>query len=121
MAASGNSLDVTRLLIDSGADINAKEGMSNTALHIAVTANDIDFVRLLIDSGADIEAKAYLDWTPLLQAVSQQYLDIAWLLIENGANADSIDLSCLKQGSQYAGPLPDCIAGKDVSTVEEGS
>ena len=54
MAAQDNSLDDARLLIDRGADINAKTG-GITLLHMAGAGNSIDVATLLIDRGANTE------------------------------------------------------------------
>lgn len=48
------NLDVIRLLLQYGADINKLGGVDNeTALHEAVNIENIDVIKLLIDSGAD--------------------------------------------------------------------
>ncbi|MDA0597412.1 MAG: ankyrin repeat domain-containing protein [Chloroflexi bacterium] len=54
LAALGNSPDIARLLIDSGADIEGKDNGGGTALHFAARNNSLDVATLLIDSGADI-------------------------------------------------------------------
>jgi ankyrin repeat protein len=47
---------VARLLIEHGADIEAKDNEGgNTPLHWAVDKNSLDVARLLIDSGANTE------------------------------------------------------------------
>ena len=93
IAARHNSVNVARILIDGGADINAKDRIGATPLHWAARANSLDIARLLIDKGADIEAKNNRDGTPLHWATRVNSLDIARLLIEHGANTDGIDLS----------------------------
>ena len=55
-AARDNSLTAASSLIDSGADIEAKDNEGvNTPLHWAVEKNSLDVARLLIDSGANTE------------------------------------------------------------------
>jgi ankyrin repeat protein len=99
-AASTNFLNFARLLIDSGADIEAKvtDWTEHTVLQLALNIYDaddaLDMASLLIDSGADIEAKGLDGMTPLQYAgVGADHIDIARLLIEQGANTDGIDLS----------------------------
>ena len=53
LAAETNSIDIARLLIDSGADIEAKDNDGLTPMHLAVETNSLDVVRLLIDRGAN--------------------------------------------------------------------
>jgi len=54
-AASNGRLDICRLLIDKGAQLEAKN--SNSPLHWAAMEGHIEIVRLLCDSGADVEAR----------------------------------------------------------------
>lgn len=53
-ASDRGHIDVIRLLLASGADINAQDLCDNTPLHIAGMANQKEVVRLLIDSKADL-------------------------------------------------------------------
>ena len=53
LAAETNSIDIARLLIDSGADIEAKDNDGLTPMHWAAETNSLDVVRLLIDRGAN--------------------------------------------------------------------
>jgi len=53
VAAGDNSLDVARLLIDSGADIETKTNEGSTPLHGAAVENSLDVARLLIEHGVN--------------------------------------------------------------------
>jgi ankyrin repeat protein len=55
-AAAKDSIDVVKLLLDAGADINAKGGYYGNALQAAVFKGSVDLVRLLLDAGADLNA-----------------------------------------------------------------
>jgi ankyrin repeat protein len=78
-----------RLLIDAGADVNARcsGGHSETALHGAASSDDIEALDALIDAGADIEAKGGVigGGTPLADAVAFGQWNAAWRLLERGA------------------------------------
>ena len=65
-AAKANSLDVARLLIEHGAEVDARDKGGWTPLHVAVPSFDTDLGRLH---------------------------QLVRLLIEHGANTDGIDLS----------------------------
>lgn len=47
-----------RLLLERGADPNARQQMGYTALHSAASRGDIEMAKLLLDHGADPKAKA---------------------------------------------------------------
>ena len=66
-----NPLDAMQLLIDSGANINAKTPDGDSALHIAAFAGKMDVVRLLAKNGADLKLKDGAGLTAL-QVVEKQ-------------------------------------------------
>lgn len=55
----GHHPEVLRWLIQSGADIHAKDEFANTALMHAVDEGDLDCVNILIEAGADVESDKY--------------------------------------------------------------
>ena len=69
------------LLLDRGANIEAKDTNGNTALRLAVVEGHKDIARLLLDRGADIEAKDVDSWTALDSAASCGQEAIARLLL----------------------------------------
>ena len=48
---------IAKLMIKSGANVNATDNKGITALHIAVRADDLDAVKLLLREGAEVNAK----------------------------------------------------------------
>ena len=80
------------LLIDAGADVNARViGPHNeTPLHWAASSDDVDVLDVLIDRGADIEAPGAViaGGTPLADAVAFGQWRAARRLIERGARAN---------------------------------
>src|SRR5262245_31045795 len=84
-AAAIGSVDALKLLIDKGADVNARGPAGATALMWAVT--DIAKVRLLVDRGAQVNAASDLGRTPLLlAAMSDGSSEIVKLLLSRGAD-----------------------------------
>ena len=93
-AAYGGYNEVVELLIENGADVNAKivnakienandvNGM--TPLHEATFGGYKEIAELLIAKGADVNAKSRFDGTPLDEAVRMKCTEIADLLRKHG-------------------------------------
>jgi len=79
--------DIVELLLDKGANIDAKDDESGfTALHHAARFGNKNVAELLIARGADINAKDKQGHTPLYVAVNHDY-KVAELLINKGADS----------------------------------
>ena len=86
------SIELCRLLIEKGADVNKKNSLGKTPLHMAVINSDEKCIELLLNSGADIESKDNKGITPLMNAISHGVKNnITILLLEKGANPNSTD------------------------------
>jgi hypothetical protein len=83
MAAANNGhLDICLLLIDKGAQLEAKDGDGWTPLHCAAYRGHIEIVRLLCDHGADVEARDRWGKRPLHEAVWYGHFSVVKELIE---------------------------------------
>lgn len=88
-AAQAAHRTLITLLLDSGADIDARDLSGSTALHYATAYGDEHAVKLLLDRGADIEAKNDAGKTPL--GAGCEYPDtsaaenVVQILLEYGA------------------------------------
>src|SRR5207244_1941910 len=60
-----NSREAVEALLDLGANMNAVNGLGNTALQIAAQGRSNTIVQLLVDRGANLEAKNKRGQTPL--------------------------------------------------------
>lgn len=79
------SIDDVRLLLDRGADVNARNEAGVTALHW--TIHDVEKTRLLLERGADVNAVSDHARTPLMAAAGRTgAAPIVKLLLEYGAN-----------------------------------
>ena len=58
LAAQGGKEQVVRLLLEKGADIEARDRTQQTPLHYAAYSGSEKLVRLLLEKGADIEARS---------------------------------------------------------------
>ncbi len=81
-AAGMNKEEHAKLIISSGANINAGDENGFTALHRSAIGGHIGIVKLLLDSGADIEASAQ-GHTPLSIAKKEGHEEIIKLLDGN--------------------------------------
>jgi ankyrin repeat protein len=64
-AAAGNEPRIVKLLIECGADVNAKQQGGYTALHAAAQSGNVEMAEFLIEHGANINSKTEDGRTPL--------------------------------------------------------
>lgn len=87
VAARTGHRDVAALLLDKGADVNAREATHNqTALMWAFSRKHLDVARLLVERGADIRARTDLGFSPLMFAARTGDVDAVRLLLDRGAD-----------------------------------
>ena len=89
IAAINDQMDVVRLLVSKGADVNADAG-GYTALRGAANAKYLDCVRYLLDHGADVKARGANGGTVLSDVVSGPGNgEIAKALLDAGADVNA--------------------------------
>ncbi|HET9952021.1 MAG TPA: ankyrin repeat domain-containing protein [Candidatus Eisenbacteria bacterium] len=81
-----DSVDVARVLLEFGADVNVVDDNGLTPLHMAAREGNAELIRLLLAKGARIDARNKWNWTPLHFAASQKQLEAARALVERGAD-----------------------------------
>jgi len=91
VAAHCGSAKMTRLLLDYGARVDAREGWDETPLHIAARCGSTEVCSVLLEDGADINAVNADDWTPLLVAGKAEQEATCKLLLEHGAGAGGVE------------------------------
>lgn len=90
-AAEGGYEAVVQLLLEKGANVNAKEDREKTALHRAAWGGHEAVVQLLLEKGADVNAKDRYGSTVLHMAARGGYKAVARLLLEKGADVNAKD------------------------------
>jgi uncharacterized protein len=74
-AARDGRLDIARLLVSAGADVNQAEANKVTPLLIAIANDHLDVANFLLDHGANVNAADYWGRTPLWTALDVRDLD----------------------------------------------
>lgn len=91
LAVEYRNIEAGKLLLDNGADANAKENeFGISPLHTAALTGQEAFARLLLDKGANpnaVDNKG--NWYPLYYAIDRNQLSIMRLLLERGADPNA--------------------------------
>lgn len=92
LAAHSGNLPIVELLLDAGAQINARDHYGFTPLHHAVLAptNAVQLVELLLAQGADGHARNFQGDTPYCLAMQDQNLEVAGVLRLYGAETGGV-------------------------------
>ena len=96
VASRNGHADVARLLLEHGADADARYGDNDsnpTPLLLATENGYVEVARILLEYHADTEARAILGWSPLTVASLFVQVEIARALLEHGADVNSKDTS----------------------------
>lgn len=80
LAAKWGQLHVVEVLVGRGAEINATNGCSYTALQHAARHGQADMVALLLRHGAEARVRDSLHATPLINAANQGHLGVVQTL-----------------------------------------
>jgi ankyrin repeat protein len=79
-AAAAQQTSIARLLIDHGANVNARAASGHIPLHEASANGNVELVKLLIQNGADVNAKTDDGKTPLDFAIEYKRPEVIELL-----------------------------------------
>uniref|UniRef100_T1IU24 Uncharacterized protein n=1 Tax=Strigamia maritima TaxID=126957 RepID=T1IU24_STRMM len=88
-ASSCGHVDIVRLLIAHGADVNAQSSSGNTPLMYACAAGYEEVVKVLLEAGSNVEDHNENGHTPLMEAASAGYVCVASLLLQHGAGINT--------------------------------
>ena len=78
-----HQLQAMKILLENGANINAKDSESNTPLHCAVFIGNIEIIKLLLEYDIDIDAVDIDGDSALLLAEHEENAEIVETLLQN--------------------------------------
>ena len=82
LAVENGHINIVRLCLEKGANVNFVKTNLITPLHLACTSGQLDIVNILVNSDADIEAKNALQETPLHRAALFNRVNIVEYLLD---------------------------------------
>jgi hypothetical protein len=84
-AAEFGHVEVGKLLLANGADINAGDNFNDPALNVAAFHGQLEFAKMLVENGAELNVPGYVGRTALGHAISRGHEEVAAFLREAGA------------------------------------
>ncbi len=87
MGAGGSS--IVSLLLENGADVNARTLFGFSALHLAAKAGDVEIMRLLLAKGASVNVSDLLGRSCLIAAALSHNPEAVQLLLQKGADVNA--------------------------------
>jgi len=103
-ARYGADRSVVAVLLERGADIEARGNYDNTPLHTAIASDRLDVLVALLENGADIEARDDFGDTPLHNASRASKPAIVEVLLDFGADIearDNLDNTPLEEAAEH--------------------
>lgn len=80
VAAAFGFVDLVRLILNTGADVDQRTNDGGTPLHLACIKGHLDCVRVLVEWGADLSKETRIHKTPLMYAQSHRHKAIVKFL-----------------------------------------
>ncbi len=93
-AAESGNIDIVKVLIQNGADVNAVDENKQSALHHAAEYGDVELAKVLLENGADVNAIDGDENTALHIAAifdDDDCVDVTKVLIQNGADVNAVN------------------------------
>ncbi|MBN2768915.1 MAG: ankyrin repeat domain-containing protein [Campylobacterales bacterium] len=84
-------MDIVKILLAKGADVDAQDNNGLTPLHYAIGQNQEELSRYLITIGADMDIQNSEGITPLHQAAFRGNVALIQFMLDNNANIDILN------------------------------
>lgn len=104
IAAGVGRLNVVKLLVESGAEVDAKTKSNSTPLRVACAEGRADVVQYLVKHGADVNAMNIYNNTCLMMASYKGHTGIVEFLLQQGADVD-VMAKCRATALHYAAEI----------------
>ena len=92
LAAFNGHTDIARLLLDGGAQVNARDPVGRTSLMYAATGPNQETVRVLLEHKADpLAADQEEQFTALMFAAAEGQAEVVRLLLGHGSDPAMVD------------------------------
>jgi len=108
-AAANGHLDVVKLLIENGADVNLKGEAWYGPLHAAASKGYIEVVKILLENGADVNI--FQQNKPLHNVAMNGHIEVAEILLAHGADINA-------KGTDEAAPLHTAVSNNQLAMVK---
>ena len=108
-AAYNGHVEIVKLLIDHGADVNLKGEAWYGPLHAAAMGGHVEVVKLLLDNGADVNI--FHQDKPLHFAAKNGHIEVAQILLAHGASINA-------KGTDEYSPLGTAVSNLQVEMVK---
>jgi Ankyrin repeats (many copies) len=82
-------LECMRLLLEHGADVDARDGRNYAPLHLAAKYGRVEALRLLLQYNSDVNVKGPSNETPLYIASRSGLTEVVQVLLEHGADINA--------------------------------
>jgi ankyrin repeat protein len=90
-AVKQRDVEMTKLLIEHGANLGLQDGAFGNPLQEAAMAGDMDLVKLLVEAKADVNLEGGRFRSPLIAAAKADDANIVRYLVQNGADINIAD------------------------------
>ena len=111
IAAANGNLELMKLFLEKGAEVDAVDKNGTTAIYYAILRNKPAAVKFLIEKNTDINHKSTTDLTPLMGAARMKRAEIIPILLKAGAKIN-------EQNQSKITALHFAVASGDKETVK---